>query len=161
MPPSIGGCSPGLPSARGRRDPTLPELHRRLPITQTALEFAAARHAGQRREADEAPFILHPLEVAQLLRGRDYPDHVVAAGVLHDLVEDTDVTLEEELERRFGATDAELVNAVSERPGSGAYSERKARWRAAVAEANADAAAIYAADKVAKTRELRLARVRA
>jgi (p)ppGpp synthase/HD superfamily hydrolase len=131
-----------------------------LPLTHEALEFAAARHAGQRREADDAPFILHPLEVAQLLRGRDYPDHVVAAGVLHDLVEDTDVTLAE-LEHRFGAMVAKLVEAVSEPPGGGTYAERKARLRAVVAAANADAAAVYAADKVAKTRELRLALVRA
>ena len=65
-----------------------------LPITRAALEFAAARHAGQRRDADLAPFILHPLEVAQLLRGRDYPDYVVAAGVLHDVIEDTDADFE-------------------------------------------------------------------
>ena len=39
-----------------------------LPITRRALEFAAARHTGQRRAADQAPFILHPLEFGQLLR---------------------------------------------------------------------------------------------
>lgn len=131
-----------------------------LPLTREALGFASTRHAGQRREADDAPFILHPLEVAQLLRGRDYPDHVVAAGVLHDLVEDTDVTLDE-LERRFGPTVTRLVSAVTEPPGGGTYAERKARLRAAVAAANADAAAIFAADKVAKARELRLRLVRA
>jgi (p)ppGpp synthase/HD superfamily hydrolase len=62
-----------------------------LPITRRALEFAAREHRGQRRAADRAPFILHPLEVAQLLRGRGYPDTVVAAGVLHDVIEDTEV----------------------------------------------------------------------
>jgi (p)ppGpp synthase/HD superfamily hydrolase len=41
-----------------------------LPLTRRALEFAAERHEGQRRAADDAAFILHPLEVAQLLRGR-------------------------------------------------------------------------------------------
>src|ERR671922_186765 len=82
-----------------------------LPVTQLALEFAAARHTGQRRNADHAPFILHPLEVAQLLRDRDYPDEVVAAGVLHDVIEDAGVG-RQELETRFGLRVAGLVSAV-------------------------------------------------
>jgi (p)ppGpp synthase/HD superfamily hydrolase len=107
------------------------------------------------RETDRAPFILHPLEVAQLLRGRDYPDHVIAAGVLHDVIEDTDVR-SGELRQRFGDEVAELVVSVSEPPGGGTYAERKARLRDAVAMASADAAAVFAADKVAKAREFRL-----
>jgi (p)ppGpp synthase/HD superfamily hydrolase len=130
-----------------------------LPITCRALEFAAEQHHGQRREADHAPFILHPLEVAQLLRGCDYPDPVVAAGVLHDVIEDTDVD-SAELERRFGAQVAALVTAVSEPLGGGDYPERKARLRDAIAAADADAAAVFAADKVAKARELRMSLAR-
>ena len=139
--------------------PEFPSFVAELPITREALEFATAQHAGQRRDADQAPFILHPLEVAQLLRGRDYPDHVVAAGVLHDVIEDTDVGYDE-IETRFGTAVATLVRAVSEPPGGGDYAERKARLRDAVAQASADAAAVFAADKVAKVRELRLALVR-
>jgi (p)ppGpp synthase/HD superfamily hydrolase len=139
--------------------PQFPSFVQELPVTRRALVFAAERHRGQRREADDAAFILHPLEVAQLLRGRDYPDAVVAAGVLHDVIEDTDVRFDE-LERRFGPRVAALVQAVSEPPGDGSYAERKTRLRESVAGAGADAAAVYAADKVAKTRELRLALVR-
>src|SRR4051812_33199629 len=62
--------------------PAYPSFVDGLPQTKAALEFAASRHAGQVRDADHAPFILHPLEVAHLLHGRDYPDHVIAAGVL-------------------------------------------------------------------------------
>jgi hypothetical protein len=113
------------------------------------------RHAGQLRDADRAPFILHPLEVAHLLHGRDYPDSVIAAGVLHDILEDTDVT-RDELQERFGPEVAGLVAAVSEPEGGGTYAERKARLRAVVATADADAAAVFAADKVAKARELRM-----
>jgi (p)ppGpp synthase/HD superfamily hydrolase len=133
-----------------------PSFVHELPVTRSALEFAAAQHEGQRRDADRAPFILHPLEVAQLLRGRDYPDPVVAAAVLHDVIEGTDVEYAE-LEQRFGAEVAVLVRAVSEPPGGGSYAERKARLRDAVDHAGADAAAVFAADKVAKSRELRLA----
>ena len=131
-----------------------------LPVTRRALEFAADRHRGQRREADDAPFILHPLEVAQLLRGRDYPDAVVAAGVLHDVIEDSHVEFEE-LRRAFGARVATLVRSVSEPAGAtGTYAQRKARLRHAVAGAEGDAVAVFAADKVAKARELRLGIVR-
>jgi (p)ppGpp synthase/HD superfamily hydrolase len=131
-----------------------------LPVTRRALEFAARRHEGQRREADRAPFILHPLEVAQLLRGRDYPDDVVAAGVLHDVIEDAHVEFDE-LRRMFGTRVATLVRSVSEPAGAeSSYAERKARLREAVATADADAVAVFAADKVAKARELRLGVVR-
>ena len=136
-----------------------PSFVEELPLTRSALEFAAAEHAGQFRDADQAPFILHPLEVAQLLRGRDYPDAVIAAAVLHDVIEDTGVEYPD-LERRFGAPVAALVQAVSEPPGGGSYAERKARLRDAVARAGVDAAAVYAADKVTKARELRLTLVR-
>lgn len=131
----------------------------RLPLTRRALEFATSRHHGQRREADAAPFILHPLEVAHLLHGRDYPDHVVAAGVLHDVLEDTP-SQRAELERLFDPRVAEIVCAVTEPPGTVSYAERKAGLRAAVAGADSDALAVFAADKVAKARELRLSVVR-
>lgn len=139
--------------------PRFPSFVADLPITRAALDFAAERHAGQRRETDGAPFILHPLEVAQLLRGRDYPDEVIAAGVLHDVIEDTDVG-GDELRERFGATVAGLVESVSEPQAEGSYVERKARLRERVAAASADAAAVFAADKVAKAREFRLGLVR-
>jgi (p)ppGpp synthase/HD superfamily hydrolase len=126
-----------------------------LPITGDALEYAAARHTGQHRSGDRAPFILHPLEVAQLLRGRDYPDEVVAAGVLHDVIEDAGVG-QDEITRRFGPRVAELVGAVTEPSSEGSYGERKARLRDAISRADPDAVAIYAADKVAKLRELRI-----
>src|SRR3954466_13366945 len=135
--------------------PRYPSFVDALPMTRAALEFAASRHAGQVRDADQAPFILHPLEVAHLLHGRDYPDHVIAAGVLHDLLEDTDVT-RDELAERFGAEVAGLVAAVSEPEGDGTYVERKRQLRDVMAAASTDAAAVFAADKVAKAREFRL-----
>jgi len=69
---------------------TPPDFLWRLPHTKRALGFAVKRHAGQRRELDDAPFMAHPLEVASLLYETGYPDHVVAAGLLHDVLEDTD-----------------------------------------------------------------------
>ena len=133
---------------------TYPSFVDDLPLTRAALDFAADRHRGQRRGADRAPFILHPLEVAHLLHGRGCADHVVAAGVLHDVIEDADVG-GAELARRFGPDVARLVSAVSEPSKEGPYGERQARLRDAVSRAEPDAALIFAADKVAKARELR------
>ncbi|HEX2087777.1 MAG TPA: HD domain-containing protein [Solirubrobacteraceae bacterium] len=125
-----------------------------LPVTCAALEYAVERHEGQTRESDAAPFILHPLEVAVLLRNDGYEDEVVAAGLLHDAIEDTDATLEE-LRERFGPRVCALVEALSDDDAIEDYAERKAALRRRVAEAGPEAAAIYAADKVAKARELR------
>ena len=124
-------------------------------LSEAALEFARSHHEGQRRDADDQPFVLHPEEVARLLREAGCPDHVVAAGALHDVIEDTDADYGE-LEQRFGTHVTALVRSVSEPPGSGSYVERKARLREAIGRADADAAAVYAADKIAKARELRI-----
>ncbi len=70
-------------------------------------------HRGQRREVDGAPFIVHPLEVASLLYFAGAPDTVVAAGVLHDVIEDTDAAAGD-LRARVGDLVTKLVLAVSE-----------------------------------------------
>jgi len=131
------------------------EFVQRSPLTREALAFAAERHAGQMRELDDLPFVTHPVEVACLLHEAGYSDEVVAAGVLHDVLEDTDADAAE-LESRFGDYVAELVSAVSEDPAIEDRSERKAALRRQVRDAGECAAAVFAADKVSKTRELRV-----
>jgi (p)ppGpp synthase/HD superfamily hydrolase len=126
-----------------------------LPLAQDAIDFARSRHEGQRRDADDAPFVVHPLEVAILLRDADYPDHVVATGALHEVLEDTDVD-KDELEERFGPEVAELVDALTDDPSIEDQQERRAALRRQVADAGGHAAAVFAADKVSKSRELRM-----
>jgi (p)ppGpp synthase/HD superfamily hydrolase len=142
----------------------------RSPLTRAALAFADERHAGQTREAlafaderhadqardiEEVPFVTHPVEVACLLHEAGYSDEVVAAGVLHDVLEDTDAK-PEDLESRFGPDVASLVAAVSDDPSIEDPLERKAALRRQVAEAGERAAAVFAADKISKARELRV-----
>ena len=129
----------------------------RLPKTRAALAYAERRHAGQRRKADGAPFIEHPLEVAELLYRAGAPDHVIAAGVLHDTVEKTDAN-PAELRERFGPGTAKLVLAVSEDPAIRSYARRKAALRDQVATAGREALMVFAADKISKVRELSLMR---
>jgi (p)ppGpp synthase/HD superfamily hydrolase len=140
--------------------PLSPPFIADLPLTCEALAYAVAHHEGQRRDSDAAPFILHPLEVAVLLRNRGYDDEVVAAGLLHDAIEDTDATAAE-IEERFGARVGGLVSALSDDAEIEDYRERKAALRDQVEGAGPEAAAIYAADKVAKARELRAILTRA
>jgi hypothetical protein len=121
-----------------------------------ALAYAVEQHAGQRRDADGAPFVLHPIEVATLLADVGAPDHVVAAGVLHDTVEKTSAEPEDLLER-FGMQITALVIALSEDPGISGYGARKAALRDQVRAAGDEALMVFAADKVSKARELRLA----
>jgi (p)ppGpp synthase/HD superfamily hydrolase len=123
--------------------------------TRAAFGFAAARHAGQYREVDGVPFIVHPIEVGRLLLGDGQPDHVVAAGLLHDVLEKT-TTQEPELELAFGTRIAQLVAAVSDDPAIREYEERKRDLRDRVERSGSEALAIYAADKIAKVRELGL-----
>jgi (p)ppGpp synthase/HD superfamily hydrolase len=127
----------------------------RSPLTRDALAFADARHAGQTRDLDGLPFVTHPVEVACLLHEAGYRDEVVAAGVLHDVLEDTDAD-HAELEARFGRRVADLVDAVSDDPSIEDRAERKAALRRQVAAAGECAAAVFAADKVSKARELRV-----
>ena len=132
-----------------------PDFTRGHPLTRAALSFADERHAGQRRESDNAPFVMHPIEVATLLHEAGYPDHVIAAGALHDVIEDTD-TESAEISKRFGPKVAQLVTALTENPAIEDDAERKAALRSQVARAGSDAAAVFAADKIAKAREMRL-----
>jgi hypothetical protein len=132
-----------------------PSYLRGLSVASDAYEFIAERHAGQLREADAAPFLLHPLEVGALLHAFGYPEPVVTAGLLHDILESTD-TSAVELRMRFGPFIAGLVEAVSENPAVHDPVERKARLRRQVAAAGKDAAAIFGADKLSKVREIRI-----
>jgi (p)ppGpp synthase/HD superfamily hydrolase len=133
----------------------LPSFVNARPITRRALEFAAGAHGEERREGDRAPFIVHPLEVASLLHAFGFDDCVTAAAVLHDTLEETEVS-DSELEERFGPRVAELVRVLTENEEIADWPERKGALREQVAKAEFEAAAIFAADKVSKVRELRM-----
>jgi HD domain len=151
---AIWAVGVGFCLVTGRR--ALPDLVARLPKTRAALEYATRQHAGQRRSSDGAAFIEHPLEVGWLLYRAGAPDHVIAAGVLHDVLEKTDVS-DSELSARFGSRIAHLVQAVSEDQSISGYQRRKAALRRQAAAAGPEALMIFAADKVSKVGELRAA----
>jgi (p)ppGpp synthase/HD superfamily hydrolase len=99
--------------------------------------------------------VLHPIEAASILERSGYPDHVVAAAVLHDVLEDTEAE-RSDLEERFGPEVAELVAAVSDDPSISDKEAQKDDVRERVRTAGGYAQAVYAADKISKVRELRI-----
>lgn len=82
-----------------------------MTVLRRAYERAVAQHSSQRRKSGE-PYIIHPLAVAQTLADLGMGASVVAAGLLHDTVEDTEYTLEE-CRAEFGDTITGLVDGVT------------------------------------------------
>jgi (p)ppGpp synthase/HD superfamily hydrolase len=113
-----------------------------------ALDLARDAHSGQRRKQSGDPFIEHPVAVAKLLSDAGYDGAAISAAYLHDVVEKTDIGLDE-IDWRFGHEVAELVDALSEDASVQGYAERKRALRAAVLASGRLATVIYAADRVA------------
>lgn len=84
-----------------------------MELVSEAMEFAIEAHDGMRRKKQDIPFILHPMEVASIVSSLTNNQEVIAAAVLHDVVEDTPVT-KEQIAERFGDRVAELVSAETE-----------------------------------------------
>ena len=82
-------------------------------IIEEAIIYATVMHQGKTRKFGGIPYILHPMEVAQILSTMTDDMEIIAAGILHDIVEDTDGTLAE-IENRFGKRVAYLVSSESE-----------------------------------------------
>ena len=82
-----------------------------LPRIEAAYELAKKAHEGQVRSSGD-PYISHPIAVAVILVGLGMDSDTIIGGLLHDVVEDTSVTLED-IEKQFGADVAELVDGVT------------------------------------------------
>jgi GTP pyrophosphokinase len=82
-----------------------------LEIIRKAWEFCLQQHEGQKRASGE-PYVIHPLEVGQVLAELKMDSTAIAAGLLHDAVEDTDVS-SEEIGKRFGEQVAHIVEGVT------------------------------------------------
>jgi guanosine-3',5'-bis(diphosphate) 3'-pyrophosphohydrolase len=124
-------------------------------LAAEAYEFAARAHEGQDRKGDGSPYIRHPVEVARLLHREGVDDEVtMAAAFLHDVVEDSDTTLDE-IRDSFGDEVAAIVEAMTEDKSIEPYKERKEHHREQVAAFGAGAVRIYAADKLANLRDMR------
>ncbi len=129
-----------------------PEFVRGSELLEGALRFAqeAYRTEGRRGQTK----LRHSVEVARLLHQTGFDEEVVAAGLLHDVVEATPTDLSQVAER-FRPRVAALVGAMTEDEEIESYEARKAEHRKRVAARGRHPAAIYAADKLAKMPHLR------
>jgi len=136
------------------RSPLLDAATERSPLVREALETATEAHAGQVRNGSGGlSYIEHPKMVAERLAAAGYGDEVLAAGLLHDAVEDSELTVED-LRERFGDPVASLVAALSDDESIESYSERKREHRRRIEAVDGDALAIYAADKLTNSTTL-------
>lgn len=127
----------------------------RSPLVRNALEQARSDHAGQTRNGSGGmPYVEHPVSVAALLDEHGYGEVVLAAALLHDVVEDSETGLDE-LREKFGEEVAGLVGAMTDDEEIEDYRERKAEHRERLAAAPVEALAIYGADKLTNSRTLR------
>jgi predicted enzyme related to lactoylglutathione lyase len=101
-------------------------------LYEEALRLAARAHRDQERKGTDLPYIVHPVHVSGILRRHGFPGPVVTAALLHDVVEDQDIALEE-IAARFGAQVAEIVEAMSERKLDGRGEKRP--WQVRKTEA--------------------------
>ena len=120
-----------------------------------ARTFASRAHTGQVRKYTGEPYIEHPIAVAETVRKHNGSKEMIAAALLHDVVEDTDVTLDE-VRQEFGDAVANLVDDLTDvsKPEDGNRAFRKAIDRDHTAQASAAAMVIKAADLISNTRAL-------
>lgn len=126
-----------------------------LPLLARALEFATLAHGSQVRKYDGKPYVTHCVRVADLLCSVNASSSVVAAGLLHDTLEDTDATAAQ-LDDLFGTTVTDLVLEVTDvsRPKDGNRRVRKSIDRVHLSCSSIDGATIKLADMIDNQRDI-------
>lgn len=123
-------------------------------IVQKAINIAAVAHAGQVRKGTKIPYITHPFAVGMILQQTKCSEEVIAAGILHDTLEDTDVTKEQLLEM-FGEQVTRLVEAASEPDKTLPWKERKLHTIHSLPHASIDEVHVIIADKLHNLQSIR------
>ncbi len=123
-------------------------------IVSRALVYAVRAHQNQRRKGTDIPYIVHPVGAALSLASVGAGADVVAAGLLHDTVEDTGVTLAD-LRADFGPRVAAIVEACSESDKSWPWLRRKQHTIDRLRTAPLEVKLVAAADKLDNLRAIR------
>lgn len=115
--------------------------------------FAAEAHNGQLRKGTKLPYIIHPMEVAQILSYQNASEEIIVAGILHDVLEDTDVTYQD-LVHQFGEYIATLVSECSS-DNCNSWRTRKQHTLDKIHSSdNQDVVLIMCADKISNLRSI-------
>ena len=124
---------------------------------ETALALAARAHQSQVRKVDGRPYVTHVVHVATILLRYGFPEDVIVAGLLHDVVEDQDVLIEA-IEAEFGPAVSEMVDALTERKVENGemrpWEDRKKESLVRLSTASDNAVAVKAADVLHNVRSV-------
>lgn len=123
-------------------------------IVLEGIEFAAKAHGCQTRKVTDVPYIVHPVRVARILIEYGCPEDVVVAGILHDTIEDTAVTIED-VRSKFGNEVAEVVKGSSEPVKEDTWENRKRHTLEYLKTAPKDVLLVACADKLDNIREIK------
>lgn len=121
-----------------------------------AIQFATEAHEGQYRKYTHEPYITHPLAVMEIVRGvPGHTEEMLVAAVLHDVVEDTDVSLMQ-IQEEFGDVVSDLVLHLTDisKPEDGNRLKRKRKDAEWYAQGSAEAQTIKVADFIDNTRDI-------
>lgn len=123
-------------------------------LVLSAAAFAAEKHAGQVRKGDGTAYINHPLRVAEILQGVGADEEVLAAAILHDVLEDTNAKYYQ-LRVKFGENVAKLVVQVTDDKTKSKYNRKLSQIKKAQQGLmDPKAMLIKIADKIDNTRDL-------
>ena len=117
-----------------------------------AIIFATLKHQNQKRKETEIPYIVHPMEVMQILTENGCSENVIVAGILHDTLEDTD-TRPEEIEKRFGKEIRSIVQTECE-DKSKTWKERKQVFIDCLKNDSLETKLVCCADKLSNARSM-------
>lgn len=129
-----------------------------MTTVERAIQYAVFAHTGTKRKGKERPYILHPIEALTIAAGLTEDEDVLAAAVLHDVVEDTNLK-SEDIEREFGPRVRALVMAESEDKmkelsAASSWKKRKQATINHLAGLDRNAKIICLGDKLANIREM-------
>lgn len=121
---------------------------------EKAIIFATKAHKNQTRKGTDIPYITHPFATGMLLQKAKCSEAVIAAGILHDTLEDTETTYTDLVEL-FGARVANLVLAASEKDKSLPWEVRKQHTIDMLKEASLEEVQVIVADKLHNLKSIR------
>ena len=135
---------------------TIEKMLKEFPNLPRALDFATRAHFGQKRKYDERDYIVHPIEVSEILYDVGIRNEAMLIAALnHDVVEDTEATLDD-IERVFGYAVAVLVEGLTDvsTPSDGNRAVRKAKDLKHTASRSPEVKTVKLADLISNTKSI-------
>jgi (p)ppGpp synthase/HD superfamily hydrolase len=124
-----------------------------MELIDRAIEFAVKAHEEQKRKGTETAYIIHPFSVGVILAKAGCSDEIIAAGILHDTVEDTPVRIET-IREVFGETVASIVESCSEPDKTMSWEKRKEHTLSFLKNAPLPVRLVSCADKLHNIRTI-------